>query len=92
MVTAKLICVFVFANEKCWFSHDAAHLIATLYGNDSCFSNQTLLNLQYNGTKGARSENSDFVHCKKLALVAECDLYAQIVFFASNCGQVGRVD
>ena len=23
-VTAKLICVFVFAYAKCWFSHDAA--------------------------------------------------------------------
>ena len=23
-VTAKLICAFVFANAKCWFSHDAA--------------------------------------------------------------------
>ena len=25
-VIAKLICVFVFADAKCWFSHDAAHL------------------------------------------------------------------
>ena len=25
-VTAKLICVFVFAYAKCWFSHDVAHL------------------------------------------------------------------
>ena len=24
--TAKLICVFVFAYEKCWFSHDAAQM------------------------------------------------------------------
>ena len=24
-VTKKLICVFVFAYAKCWFSHDAAH-------------------------------------------------------------------
>ena len=24
-VTAKLICVFVFAYAKCWFPHDAAH-------------------------------------------------------------------
>ena len=24
-VTAKLICVFVFAYAKCWFSYDAAH-------------------------------------------------------------------
>ena len=26
-VTAKLICVFVFANAKCWFSHDPAHFL-----------------------------------------------------------------
>ena len=25
-VTAKLICAFVFAYAKCWFSHDMAHL------------------------------------------------------------------
>ena len=25
-VTAKLICVFVFAYANCWFSHEAAHL------------------------------------------------------------------
>ena len=25
-VIAKLICVFVFAYAKCWFSHDAAHI------------------------------------------------------------------
>ena len=27
-VTAKLICVFVFAYADCWFSHEEAHLIA----------------------------------------------------------------
>ena len=26
-VTAKLICVFVFAYAKCWFSHNAAHML-----------------------------------------------------------------
>ena len=26
-VTAKLICVFVFAYAKCWFSHDAAQIV-----------------------------------------------------------------
>ena len=25
-VTAKLICVFVLANAKCWFSHEAAQI------------------------------------------------------------------
>ena len=29
-VTAKLICVFVFAYAKRWFSHDAAHLVMKL--------------------------------------------------------------
>ena len=27
-VTAKLICVFVFAYADCWFSHEAANLLA----------------------------------------------------------------
>ena len=26
--TAKLICVFVFAYAKCWFSHDAAQIVS----------------------------------------------------------------
>ena len=26
-VTGKLICVFVFPYAKCWFSHNAAHLL-----------------------------------------------------------------
>ena len=26
-VTAKLICVFVFAYAKCWFSHEAANIL-----------------------------------------------------------------
>ena len=25
MVTVALVCVFVFADADCWFSHDAAH-------------------------------------------------------------------
>ena len=36
-VTAKLICVFVFAYAKSWFSHDAAHLVSvssTSYDTD----------------------------------------------------------
>ena len=28
-VTAKLICVFVFAYADCWFSHEAAHIFDT---------------------------------------------------------------
>ena len=31
-VTAKLICVFVFAYAKSRFSHDAAHIIITRIG------------------------------------------------------------
>ena len=30
-VTAKLICVFVFAYADCWFSHEAAHLFIYLF-------------------------------------------------------------
>ena len=26
-VTVKLICIFVFAYAKCWFSHDGAHIM-----------------------------------------------------------------
>ena len=26
-VTAKLICVFVFAHADCWFSHEAAQIV-----------------------------------------------------------------
>ena len=29
-VTAKLICVFVFAYAKCWFSHDTAHILCDI--------------------------------------------------------------
>ena len=32
-VTAKLICAFVFAYAKCWFSHDAVLLIFLRYSN-----------------------------------------------------------
>ena len=30
-VTAKLICVFVFAYADCWFSHEAAHFCVVKY-------------------------------------------------------------
>ena len=36
-VTAKLICVFVFAYADCWFSHEAAHMQSIVY-NYSMFS------------------------------------------------------
>ena len=32
-VTVKLICVFVFAYVKCWFSHDAAHILIQYHGS-----------------------------------------------------------
>ena len=35
-VTAKLICVFVFAYAKCWFSHDAAHIRSAQYCQRRC--------------------------------------------------------
>ena len=30
VVTAKLICVFVFTYAKCWFSHEAAHILDSI--------------------------------------------------------------
>ena len=30
-VTGKLICVFVFAYAKCWFSHDVAHKAVEMF-------------------------------------------------------------
>ena len=36
-VTAKLICVFVFAYAKCWFSHDAAQIKNNIQHNFSIF-------------------------------------------------------
>ena len=33
MVTAKVICVFVFAYNKRWFSHEAAHLFLIYQGH-----------------------------------------------------------
>ena len=37
-VTAKLICVFVFAYAKCWFSHDVAHM--SLLARKSIFTRE----------------------------------------------------
>ena len=34
-VTAKLICIFVFAYAKRWFSHDVAHLCFVLQEGDT---------------------------------------------------------
>ena len=31
-VTAKVICVFVFAYADCWFSHEADHLLKNSFG------------------------------------------------------------
>ena len=45
-VTAKLICVFVFANADCWFSHVAAHnyLVPVCnFFNSLCNSNPYLI-------------------------------------------------
>ena len=45
-VTAKLICVFVFANAKCWFSHDAALLSLSRVTTYDGFSGQFFLNFE----------------------------------------------
>ena len=34
-VTAKLICAFVFANENCWFSHEAGQIFAAFSSSES---------------------------------------------------------
>ena len=44
-VTAKLICVFVFAYAKRWFSHDAAHMFQKYWLQSKC--NATVLMLNY---------------------------------------------
>ena len=43
-VTAKLICVFVFAYAKCWFSHDAAHIVINVLKIDDNRCKQTEIN------------------------------------------------
>ena len=35
VITAKLICVFVFAYANCWFSHEAAHMFTNEVTKDS---------------------------------------------------------
>ena len=51
-VTAKLICVFVFAYAKCWFSHDAAQIyFSSSYLNlrvCGSFSCRKMLLIDYN--------------------------------------------
>ena len=43
-VTAKLICVFVFAYAKRWFSHDAAHIILRRCDNNKGAGQSACLN------------------------------------------------
>ena len=38
-VTVKLICAFVFAFAKCWFSHDAAHILFWVPWHSGNFEN-----------------------------------------------------
>ena len=33
-VTAKLICVFVFAYADCWFSHEAAQILKCVFKDE----------------------------------------------------------
>ena len=46
-VTAKLICLFVFAYAKCWFSHDTAHIYIRrtipILGKDCVTSSDNIL-------------------------------------------------
>ena len=52
-VTAKLICVFVFAYADCWFSHEAAHLNHCLfYFNDPEKADGTYFSVLYSTDVG----------------------------------------
>ena len=42
-VTAKLICVFVFAYANCWFSHAKAHIFVTT--QEKCCQNNANLHV-----------------------------------------------
>ena len=62
----KLICVFVFAYAKCWFSHDAAHIMLLFIG--SYFVTEDDLrdygNLKIDNV--ARSIKTILRHCKRV--------------------------
>ena len=53
-VIPKLICVFVFAYAKCWFSHDAAQFIITLSLSGSKMSSMKVVftNSRYSPIQG----------------------------------------
>ena len=44
-LTVKLICVFVFAYAKCWFSHKAAHLISFTLPESNAFNGVSIFDL-----------------------------------------------
>ena len=55
-VTAKLICVFVFAYAKRWFCHDAAHICTVKLLNFQTLENFVVINLKF---------KQRYVICKK---------------------------
>ena len=42
-VTAKLICVFVFAYADCWFSHEAAQMVTAEIPQSDLFESVAML-------------------------------------------------
>ena len=56
-VTAKLICVFVFAYAKGWFSHDAAHLVTTMQTKEPHQNKTYLLLMRKQRSRSAAHSN-----------------------------------
>ena len=46
-VTAKLICVFVFAYADCWFSHEAAHFMYNMVSLNCIFLSKASCDSKY---------------------------------------------
>ena len=68
-VTAKLICVFVFAYAKCWLSHDAKKVVSI-----KRFHNSTLLLGQDSGTSFL--DRWSLWTCGLLSKVVHMDLWS----------------
>ena len=78
VITAKLICIFVFAYVDCWFSHEAAHLIY-FQGKYADIENEIKINkgflyVYHNHLPTLKSsetlkENTGFLNCGAWSLI-----------------------
>ena len=76
-VTAKLICVFVFAYADCWFSHEAAQVVTSLIG--LLVVQLTSLQVGYESLGQAELPSFD---CKARFLIASLNLkYQKMNYF-----------